>query len=155
AGRAPYEPRHVGVRSRRRARLRPQDRRRHAGRGAAQRGRHRRLSGDDRMTALLLEANGLCAYYGATQALFGLDLAVEAGGATTLLAGNGAGKTTALRALSGMVRASGEIRFDGRPIGGRAVEQIVRLGIAHVPQGRGTFVRQTVEENFQIAAMPR
>jgi branched-chain amino acid transport system ATP-binding protein len=107
------------------------------------------------MTALLLEAKGLSAYYGATQALFGIDLAVEAGGITTLLGANGAGKTTALRALSGMVRASGEIRFDGRPIGGRAVEQIVRLGIAHVPQGRGTFVRQTVEENLQIGAMTR
>jgi branched-chain amino acid transport system ATP-binding protein len=107
------------------------------------------------MTALLLEANGLCAYYGATQALFGLDLAVEAGGITTLLGANGAGKTTALRALSGMVRVAGEIRFDGRPIAGRPVEQIVRLGIAHVPQGRGTFVRQTVEENLQIGAMAR
>jgi branched-chain amino acid transport system ATP-binding protein len=107
------------------------------------------------MTALLLEAKGLCAYYGATQALFGLDLAVEAGGITTLLGANGAGKTTALRALSGMVRVAGEIRFDGRPIAGRAVEQIVRLGIAHVPQGRGTFVRQTVEENLQIGAMTR
>ena len=107
------------------------------------------------MTALLLEANGLCAYYGATQALFGLDLAVEAGGITTLLGANGAGKTTALRALSGMVRATGEIRFDGRAITGRPVEQIVRLGIAHVPQGRGTFVRQTVEENLQIGAMTR
>jgi len=107
------------------------------------------------MTALLLEAKGLSAYYGATQALFGLDLAVEAGGITTLLGANGAGKTTALRALSGMVRAAGEIRFDGKPIGGRPVEQIVRLGIAHVPQGRGTFVRQTVEENLQIGAMTR
>ena len=107
------------------------------------------------MTALLLEATGLCAYYGATQALFGLDLAVEAGGITTLLGANGAGKTTALRALSGMVRVAGEIRFDGKPIAGRPVEQIVRLGIAHVPQGRGTFVRQTVEENLQIGAMTR
>jgi branched-chain amino acid transport system ATP-binding protein len=107
------------------------------------------------MTALLLEANGLSAYYGATQALFGLDLAVEAGGITTLLGANGAGKTTALRALSGMVRVAGEIRFDGKPIAGRPVEQIVRLGIAHVPQGRGTFVRQTVEENLQIGAMTR
>ena len=107
------------------------------------------------MSATLLEAKGLCAYYGATQALFGLDLAVEAGGITTLLGANGAGKTTALRALSGMVRVAGEIRFDGRPIAGRPVEQIVRLGIAHVPQGRGTFVRQTVEENLQIGAMTR
>jgi branched-chain amino acid transport system ATP-binding protein len=107
------------------------------------------------MTALLLEAMNLSAFYGATQALFGLDLAVEAGGITTLLGANGAGKTTALRALSGMVRVAGEIRFDGRPIAGRPVEQIVRLGIAHVPQGRGTFVRQTVEENLQIGAMTR
>jgi branched-chain amino acid transport system ATP-binding protein len=104
---------------------------------------------------MLLEATGLCAYYGATQALFGLDLAVESGGITTLLGANGAGKTTALRALSGMVRVAGEIRFDGKPIAGRPVEQIVRLGIAHVPQGRGTFVRQTVEENLQIGAMTR
>ena len=107
------------------------------------------------MTALLLEAKELSAFYGATQALFGLDLAVEAGGITTLLGANGAGKTTALRALSGMVRVAGEIRFDGKPIAGRPVEQIVRLGIAHVPQGRGTFVRQTVEENLQIGAMTR
>ncbi len=107
------------------------------------------------MTAMLLEAKGLSAYYGATQALFGIDLAVEAGGITTLLGANGAGKTTALRALSGMVRVAGEIRFDGRPIAGRPVEQIVRLGIAHVPQGRGTFVRQSVEENLQIGAMTR
>jgi branched-chain amino acid transport system ATP-binding protein len=107
------------------------------------------------MTAMLLETNGLCAFYGATQALFGIDLAVEAGGITTLLGANGAGKTTTLRALSGMVRATGDIRFDGRSIAGRPVEQIVRLGIAHVPQGRGTFVRQTVEENLQIGAMTR
>jgi branched-chain amino acid transport system ATP-binding protein len=107
------------------------------------------------MTAMLLEAKDLSAYYGATQALFGLDLAVEDGGITTLLGANGAGKTTALRALSGMVRATGDIRFAGRSIGGRPVEQIVRLGIAHVPQGRGTFVRQTVEENLQIGAMSR
>jgi branched-chain amino acid transport system ATP-binding protein len=107
------------------------------------------------MSAMLLETRGLCAYYGATQALFGIDLAVEVGGITTLLGANGAGKTTTLRALSGMVRATGDIRFDGRPIAGRPVEQIVRLGIAHVPQGRGTFVRQTVEENLQIGAMSR
>jgi branched-chain amino acid transport system ATP-binding protein len=107
------------------------------------------------MSAMLLEARGLCAYYGATQALFGIDVAVEAGGISTLLGANGAGKTTTLRALSGMVRATGDIRFDGRSLTGRAVEQIVRLGIAHVPQGRGTFVRQTVEENLQIGAMTR
>ena len=103
----------------------------------------------------LLEARALCAYYGATQVLFGLDLGVEAGGITTLLGANGAGKTTTLRSLSGMCRTGGEIRFDGKAIAGRATEDIVRLGIAHVPQGRGTFSRQTVEENLQIGAMTR
>jgi branched-chain amino acid transport system ATP-binding protein len=103
----------------------------------------------------LLEARALCAYYGPTQVLFGLDIGVEAGGITTLLGANGAGKTTTLRSLSGMCRTDGEIRFDGKPIGGRATEDVVRLGIAHVPQGRGTFSRQTVEENLQIGAMTR
>ena len=103
----------------------------------------------------LLEARALCAYYGATQVLFGLDIGVEAGGITTLLGANGAGKTTTLRSLSGMCRTDGEIRFDGKPIAGRATEDVVRLGIAHVPQGRGTFSRQTVEENLQIGAMTR
>jgi branched-chain amino acid transport system ATP-binding protein len=103
----------------------------------------------------LLEARALCAYYGPTQVLFGLDLEVETGGITTLLGANGAGKTTTLRSLSGMCRTDGEIRFDGKPIAGRATEDVVRLGIAHVPQGRGTFTRQTVEENLQIGAMTR
>jgi branched-chain amino acid transport system ATP-binding protein len=103
----------------------------------------------------LLEARALCAYYGATQVLFGLDIGVDAGGITTLLGANGAGKTTTLRSLSGMCRVNGEIRFDGKPIAGRATEDVVRLGIAHVPQGRGTFSRQTVEENLQIGAMTR
>ena len=87
--------------------------------------------------------------------LFGLDLGVDEGGITTLLGANGAGKTTTLRSLSGMCRTDGEIHFDGKPITGRATEDIVRLGIAHVPQGRGTFTRQTVEENLQIGAMTR
>jgi branched-chain amino acid transport system ATP-binding protein len=103
----------------------------------------------------LLEARGLCAFYGATQVLFGFDLAIAEGGITTLLGANGAGKTTTLRALSGMVRTQGDIVFDGKPIAGRATEDIVRLGIAHVPQGRGTFSRQTVEENLEIGAMTR
>src|SRR5213080_2835118 len=91
----------------------------------------------------VLEARDLCAYYGPTQVLFALGLAVEDGGITTL------------RSLSGMCRTLGEIRFEGRPINGRATEDIVRLGIAHVPQGRGTFSRQTVEENLEIGAMTR
>jgi branched-chain amino acid transport system ATP-binding protein len=107
------------------------------------------------MSAPLLEARDLCAFYGATQVLFGLGLSIEEGGITTMLGANGAGKTTTLRSLSGMCRTSGEIRFGGQPINGRATEDIVRLGIAHVPQGRGTFSRQTVEENLEIGAMTR
>jgi branched-chain amino acid transport system ATP-binding protein len=103
----------------------------------------------------VLEARQLCAFYGPTQVLFGLGLEVDDGGITTLLGANGAGKTTTLRSLSGMCRTSGEIRFAGKAITGRATEDIVRLGIAHVPQGRGTFSRQTVEENLQIGAMTR
>jgi branched-chain amino acid transport system ATP-binding protein len=103
----------------------------------------------------LLEAQALCAYYGPTQVLFGLALDVNDGGITTLLGANGAGKTTTLRSLSGMCHTSGDIRFEGKPINGRATEDIVRLGIAHVPQGRGTFSRQTVEENLEIGAMTR
>jgi branched-chain amino acid transport system ATP-binding protein len=106
------------------------------------------------MTALL-DVRDLSAFYGDIQVLFGLDLAVEDGGVTALLGANGAGKTTTLRALCGMVRTRGDIRFGGRSLGGLATESIVRCGIAHVPQGRGTFSRQTVEENLEIGAMTR
>jgi branched-chain amino acid transport system ATP-binding protein len=103
----------------------------------------------------MLEVRGLCAYYGQSRALHGLDFALGEGEIVTLLGANGAGKTTTLRALCGMVRMSGEVRFDGKPIAGRATEDIVRLGIAHVPEGRGTFVRMTVEENLRLGAMSR
>src|SRR6185295_2324221 len=103
----------------------------------------------------LLEAKNVCAFYGATQVLHGLDLNIAEGGITTLLGANGAGKTTMLRSVSGMVRTTGEIRFAGKSISGRATEDIVRLGIAHVPEGRVTFVRLTVEENLQLGAMTR
>jgi branched-chain amino acid transport system ATP-binding protein len=107
------------------------------------------------MSTPLLEARGLCAFYGSTQVLFGLSLRVVAGGVTALLGANGAGKTTTLRALSGMVRTTGEIRLADQSIAGRPIEDIVRLKVAHVPQGRGTFVRQTVAENLHIGAMTR
>ena len=107
------------------------------------------------MTAILLEAKRMDAYYGPVQVLYGVDIEVVSGGITTLLGANGAGKTTTLRSLTGMTDTKGEIRFDGHSIAGRATEDIVRLGIAHVPQGRGTFVRETVEENLQIGAMTR
>jgi branched-chain amino acid transport system ATP-binding protein len=104
---------------------------------------------------MMLEVSGLRAFYGQNQALHGLDFALAEGSIVTLLGANGAGKTTTLRALCGMVRMSGEIRFDGTPIAGRATEDIVRLGIAHVPEARGTFVRMTVEENLRLGAMTR
>src|SRR5260370_7678549 len=103
----------------------------------------------------LLEARGLCAFYGTTQVLFGIDISIDEGGITTLLGANGAGKTTTLRSLSGMCRTHGDVVFQGKSIAGRGTEDIVRLGIAHVPQGRGTFSRQTVEENLEIDAMTR
>jgi branched-chain amino acid transport system ATP-binding protein len=104
---------------------------------------------------MMLEVRGLCAFYGPSQALHGLEFALGEGAVVTLLGANGAGKTTTLRAVCGMVRMHGDIRFDGRPIGGRATEDIVRLGIAHVPEGRGTFVRMTVDENLRLGAMSR
>ena len=107
------------------------------------------------MTAPMLCARGLCAYYGPTQVLYDLEFDMAEGGITTLLGANGAGKTSTLRSLSGMLRTAGEIRFDGDVISGKATEEIARRGIAHVPEGRGTFVRLTVEENLQLGAMAR
>jgi branched-chain amino acid transport system ATP-binding protein len=104
---------------------------------------------------MMLEVRGLRAFYGQNQALHGLDFSLAEGRIVTLLGANGAGKTTTLRALCGMIRLGGEIRFDGTSLVGRATEDIVRLGIAHVPEGRGTFLRMTVEENLQLGAMLR
>ena len=104
---------------------------------------------------MMLEIAGLEAFYGEQQALFGVGFDLDAGHVRTLLGANGAGKTTVLRALCGTVRTAGDIRFDGKSINGWATEDIVRLGVAHVPEGRGTFVRLTVEENLQLGAMTR
>jgi branched-chain amino acid transport system ATP-binding protein len=103
----------------------------------------------------LLEVKGLVAGYGGIPALHGVDFNLEEGGVTTLLGANGAGKTTTLRALSGMIQARGEASFAGKRLIGMQTEDIVRLGIAHVPEGRGTFTRMTVEENLQLGAMAR
>ena len=103
----------------------------------------------------LLEANGLHAAYGQTRVLHGISFSMEEGSITTLLGANGAGKTTTLRALCGMVRTQGEIRFRGERIDGRPTEDIVRCGIAHVPDGRGTFVNLTTEENLRLGAYTR
>jgi branched-chain amino acid transport system ATP-binding protein len=104
---------------------------------------------------MMLEVEHLDAFYGEQQALFGVGFSLDEGRVRTLLGANGAGKTTALRALSGMVRLGGQIRFCGERIAGWATEDIVRCGIAHVPEGRGTFLRVTVEENLQLGAMTR
>src|SRR3984893_18098053 len=106
------------------------------------------------MTALL-EIEHLDAYYGWIQILHGVSLAVETGGITIILGANGAGKTTTLRAISGMIKTSGVIRFAGQRIDGKATEDIVRLGIAHAPEGRGTFVNLMVEENLRLGAYAR
>ena len=105
--------------------------------------------------AALLEARGLQANYGPTQVLHGMDFTVEEGAITTILGANGAGKTTTLRAVCGMVRRRGEITFAGKRIDAMATESIVRLGIAHVPDGRGTFVHLSVEENLRLGAYTR
>jgi len=103
----------------------------------------------------LLEVDGLKAYYGQTQALHGVSFTLDQGGITTVLGANGAGKTTTLRSVCGMVRTEGAIRFDGKPITGRPTEEIVRLGVAHVPEGRGTFTNLSVDENLRVAAYTR
>ncbi len=106
------------------------------------------------MTALL-EVSNLRAAYGSTRVLHGIEFVLEESSITALLGANGAGKTTTLRALCSMVQTSGEIRFDGRRIDGNATEDIVRLGIAHVPDGRGTFVSLSTEENLRLGAYLR
>ena len=103
----------------------------------------------------LLATKDLHAQYGLTRVLHGISFAMEEGTITTLLGANGAGKTTTLRALCGMVRTQGEVRFAGARIDGRATEDIVRLGIAHVPDGRGTFVNLSTEENLRLGAYVR
>jgi branched-chain amino acid transport system ATP-binding protein len=103
----------------------------------------------------LLNIKALNAYYGQVQALHGLEFSLQQGSVTTLLGANGAGKTTTLRAICNMVRTSGAIEFDGASLSSRSTENIARLGIAHVPQGRGTFTSMTVEENLQLGAITR
>ncbi len=103
----------------------------------------------------LLEAENLEAQYGATKVLHGLGFAVETGGITAILGANGAGKTTTLRAVCGMVKTAGSVRFEGQRIDGKATEEIVRLGIAHTPEGRGTFMDLTVQENLRLGAYVR
>ena len=103
----------------------------------------------------LLELENVHAHYGTIKALHGVSLEVSEGRIVALLGANGAGKTTTLRAVSGMVRTSGGIRFAGRDISGSKPEDVARLGIAHVPAGRGTLTQLTVSENLQMGAYTR
>jgi branched-chain amino acid transport system ATP-binding protein len=105
--------------------------------------------------APILELRRLKAFYGQSEVVHGIDVAVEEGGMTVLLGANGAGKTTTLRAICGMVRSEGEIRFAGQQLGRRTTEQIAGLGVAHVPEGRGTFMALSVEENLRLGGYTR
>ena len=104
---------------------------------------------------MLLEVKALHGAYGESKVLHGLDFVVEEGGVTALLGANGAGKTTTLRAISGMIKVQGEITFAGKRIDGMATEAVAKLGIAHVPDGRGTFMELTVEENLRLGSYTR
>jgi branched-chain amino acid transport system ATP-binding protein len=103
----------------------------------------------------LLRTEGLRASYGQVDVLLGIDIEVNEGEMVVILGANGAGKTTTMRAVSGTVARSGSIVFDGQEIVDENAESIVRMGIAHVPQGRGTFADLTVEDNLRIGAYIR
>jgi branched-chain amino acid transport system ATP-binding protein len=100
----------------------------------------------------LLEVEHLDAFYGTVQVLHDLSFSVDEGAIVSILGANGAGKTTLLRAVSGLVKVRGSIQFDGRRLDGRKPFATARAGIAHVPEGRGTFLGMTVEENLRVAA---
>jgi branched-chain amino acid transport system ATP-binding protein len=103
----------------------------------------------------LLDVQDLEAGYGPVEVLRGMSFTVEPGEAVVILGANGAGKTTTIRAVSGMIGVRGKVEIDGQSVAGRSPEEIVRRGVAHVPQGRGTFVDLTVEENLRLGAYTR
>jgi len=105
--------------------------------------------------APILQLHAVKAFYGQSEVLHGIDVAVEEGGMAVLLGANGAGKTTTLRAICGMVHSEGEILFAGERLDRRTTEEIAGLGVAHVPEGRGTFVGLTVEENLRLGGYTR
>jgi branched-chain amino acid transport system ATP-binding protein len=106
------------------------------------------------MTDILTVA-GLKAGYGPVQVLRGLDFNVGRGEIVVILGANGAGKTTTMRAISGTIERQGTITFDGNDITGLRADEIVKLGVAQVPQGRGTFVDLSTEDNLRLGAITR
>lgn len=107
------------------------------------------------MSGEYLEVRGLKAAYGNIQVLHGVDFSVAEGQIAVILGANGAGKTTTLRALCAMVSTEGSIRLAGEELAGHRTAEIVRRGVAHVPQGRGTFPDLSVEENLMAGAFVR
>jgi branched-chain amino acid transport system ATP-binding protein len=103
----------------------------------------------------LLRVKGLEGFYGSTRVLHGIDLEVGHGGVTAILGANGAGKTTMLRAISALIRTRGEVWLRDRRIDGLPTEAIAALGVAHVPDGRGTLGNFTVEDNLRVGAYLR
>ncbi len=103
----------------------------------------------------LLEVSGLHAAYGATKVLHDINFSLEAGHITAILGANGAGKTTTLRSLCQVVKTTGSIVFDGQQLIGKSTENVVRMGVAHVPEGRGTFAALSTEENLRLGAYVR
>jgi len=103
----------------------------------------------------LLSVRGLTAGYGPIEVLHGIDLDVNEGEIAVILGANGAGKTTTMRAVSGMIPRSGTVELDGRDISRTGAEKLVRQGIAHVPQGRGTFPDLSVIDNLRTGAYTR
>ncbi len=102
----------------------------------------------------MLEIRDLSVSYGAVHALRSVSIDAEPGAITAVLGANGAGKTTLLRAISGLVKPKdGAVRFDGETLLGRSVEGIVRMGVSHVPEGRGVIEELTVEENLRLATL--
>ncbi|WP_310738504.1 ABC transporter ATP-binding protein [Piscinibacter sp. HJYY11] len=104
---------------------------------------------------MLLKTTGLRAGYGPVPVLSNVSIEVHAGRITALLGANGAGKTTLFRALCGAIRWEGDIRVAGQGVRGLRPEQIARLGVGHVPEGRGTFADLTVEENLRVGGFAR
>jgi branched-chain amino acid transport system ATP-binding protein len=110
------------------------------------------MSATDIRPLPLLKVEGITAGYGGPAVVRDVSLSIKAGQITALLGANGAGKTTLMRAICGMVVATGSVMLDGHPITGMRTEHIARLGVAHVPEGRGTFIDLTVEENLRVGS---